>query len=195
MKGGGKFDFYPIGLSSSIAGYQLIRENVVVPDPEGAFSSVQSGEQMSYGAEFDFLWEPTESLSLLGNYAYTEAKLTKNADPILGVGDRLPRVPRHSGRLAMRYRFIDGILDGLGVGLGITAMSSRHLSLPNEYVAAGFYRMDMQASYPLTEYIDVSLNIQNLTNTKYYEPFLFLQDEVVSPGPPISAFATIAARF
>ena len=195
IEGGFKFDFYNIGLSGSLAGYQLVRENVVVPNPEGAFSSIQSGEQSAYGAEIDFLWEPTESLSLLGNYAYTDATLTKNPDPNLGVGDRLPRVPKHSGRVAIRYRVIGGLLDGLGVGMGVTAMTDRHLSLPNEYTAAGFFRVDAQASYPLTETIDVSLNIQNLTNEEYFEPFLFLQDEVVSPGPPISAFATINARF
>jgi len=195
VEGGLKFDFYDIGLSGSVAGYQLIRENVVVPDPDGAFSSIQAGEQKSYGAEFDFLWEPLESLSILGNYAYTEAKLTKHSDPVLLVGDRLPRVPKHSGRVAVRYRFIDGIFDGLGVGLGITAMSNRHLSLPNEYTVDGFYRMDAQASYLLTKNLNLTVNIQNLTNTKYYEPFLFLQDEVVSPGPPISAFATLTATF
>ncbi|NOQ14061.1 MAG: TonB-dependent siderophore receptor [Methyloprofundus sp.] len=195
VEGGFKFDFYELGLSGSVAGYQLIRENVVVPDPNGAFSSIQSGEQTSYGAEIDFLWEPLEALSIMGNYAYTNAKLTKHSSPELLVGDTLPRVPDHSGRIAVRYRFIDGFLDGLGVGMGLTAMSERQLSLPNQYTVDGFYRIDAQLSYPLTEHLDLTVNIQNLTNTKYYEPFLFLQDEVVSPGPPISAFATLTARF
>ena len=195
VEGGLKFDFYDIGLSGSVAGYQLIRKNVAVPDPNGAFSSIQSGEQTSYGAEIDFLWEPMESLSIMGNYAYTNAKLTQHSSPELLVGDTLPRVPEHSGRVAIRYRFIDGIFDGLGLGMGLTAVSSRHLSLPNQYTVDGFYRIDAQASYPLTQYLDVAVNIQNLTNVKYYEPFLFLQDEVVSPGPPISAFATLTAHF
>ncbi|WP_428354958.1 TonB-dependent siderophore receptor [Methyloprofundus sp.] len=195
VEGGVKFDFFQYGLSGSVAGYQLIRENVVVPDPDGAFSSIQAGEQMSYGAEIDFLWEPLESLSILGNYAYTHATLTEHPDPELGVGDRLPRVPEHSGRVAVRYRFLEGIFEGLGIGMGITAMSNREISLPNTYTVDGFYRMDMQASYPLTKHLDLTINIQNLTNTQYYEPFLFLQDEVVSPGPPISAFATLTAHF
>jgi len=195
IEGGVKFDFYEMGLSGSIAAYQLVRENVAVPDPNGAFSSIQSGEQMSYGAEADFLWEPMESLSILGNYAYTEATLTKHSKPELVVGHRLPRVPRHSGRAAVRYRFVGGILEGLGLGMGVTVASNRHLSLPNEYTVSGFYRVDAQASYPISKNLDLSVNIQNLTNTRYYEPFLFLQDEVVSPGPPISAFATLRVRF
>ncbi|OQK17918.1 hypothetical protein AU255_08670 [Methyloprofundus sedimenti] len=195
IEGGFKFDFYEMGLSGSVAGYQLIRKNVAVPDPNGAFSSIQAGEQTSYGAELDFLWEPFDSLSILGNYAYTNAKLTQHSSPELLIGDFLPRVPEHSGRIAVHYRFMGGVLEGLGVGMGLTGMSKRYISLPNEYAVDGFYRIDAQASYPLTEYLDLTVNIQNLTNSQYYEPFLFLQDAVVAPGPPISAYATLTAYF
>lgn len=195
IEGGFKFDFSEQGISGTVAGYQLIRENVVVPNPDGAFSSIQAGEQTAYGAEIDLLWEPTDSLSILGNYAYTEAHLTRHSKSELVVGDRLPRVPQHSGRAAIRYRFNDGLLNGLGLGTGITVASNRHLSLPNEYTVGGFYRIDAQASYPLTEKLQLTVNIQNLTDTRYYEPFLFLEDEVVSPGAPLSVFATIKATF
>ena len=60
--------------------------------------------------------------------------------------------------------------------MGITGMSDREISLPNTYTVDGFYRMDAQISYPLSEHLDLTVNIQNLTNTQYYEPFLFLQD-------------------
>lgn len=195
IEGGVKFDVSQWGLSGTVAGYQLIRKNVVVPDPQGAFSSIQAGEQTSYGAEVDLLWEPTESLSLLGNYAYTNATLTKHSTSALGEGSRLPRVPEHSGRAAIRYRFNSGLLDQLSLGAGVTFASSRHLSLPNEYTVDGFYRIDAQVSYPLTESMKLTVNIQNLTNEKYYEPFLFLEDEVVSPGAPIAAFATLTIAF
>ena len=195
VEGGIKFDFANLGLSGTIAGYRLVRENVSVPDPNSAFSSIQAGEQTALGGEIDFMWEPNDSLSILGNYAYTDATLTKHPNTRLGVGDFLPRVPKHSGRAAFRYRFYDGIFKGLGLGAGITLSSSRHISLPNTFKTKGFYRVDAQASYPLTENLDLTVNIQNLTNNKYYEPFLFLQDEVVSPGAPISAFATITATF
>jgi iron complex outermembrane receptor protein len=141
------------------------------------------------------MWEPTESLAILGNYAYTDATLTKHSQPELGVGHRLPRVPQHSGRAAIRYRFQDGLLKGLSLGTGVTLSSSRHIQLPNTHKTNSFYRVDAQASYPLTENLQLTVNIQNLTNSKYYEPFLFLEDAVVAPGQPIAAFATIRATF
>ena len=70
---------------------------MVVPDPKVASSSIQAGKQTSYDAEGDFLWEHIDSLSMLGNYSYTEATLTKHSKPELVVGDRLPRISRHSG--------------------------------------------------------------------------------------------------
>ena len=195
IEGGFKFDFANLGLSGTMSGYQLIRENVPVPDPDGAFSSVQTGEQTAIGGELDLMWEPTESLAILGNYAYTDATLTKHSKPELGVGHRLPRVPQHSGRAAIRYRFQEGLLDGLSLGAGVTLSSSRHIKLPNTHKTNGFYRVDAQASYPLTENLKLTVNIQNLTNSKYYEPFLFLEDSVVAPGQPIAAFATLKATF
>ena len=195
IEGGFKFDFADLGMSGTLSGYQLIRENVAVPDPEGAFSSIQAGEQTAIGGELDLMWEPTESLAILGNYAYTDATLTKHSQPELGVGHRLPRVPQHSGRAAIRYRFQDGLLEGLSLGTGVTLSSSRHIQLPNTHKTNGFYRVDAQASYPLTENLQLTVNIQNLTNSKYYEPFLFLEDSVVAPGQPIAAFATLKATF
>lgn len=195
IEAGIKFDAIEYGLSGTISGYELIRNNVVVPDPNGAFSSIQAGEQTAIGAEIDILWEPTEALSILANYAYTDARLTKHADPKLVVDDKLPRIPQHSGRAAIRYRFQKNLLSGLEVGMGVSFSSSRHISLPNTFKTDGFYRLDAQVSYPLTKNLKLSVNVQNLTNSQYYEPFLFLQDEVVSPGQPISAFATLRASF
>lgn len=195
IEGGFKFDFYDIGLSGAIAGYELIRKNVVVPNPQGAFSSIQAGEQKALGAELDFLWEPTDSLSIIGNYAYTNAKLTAHPRANLVVGDKLPRVPEHSGRIAFRYRFEEGWLNGFSFGMGATLSSSRHIRLPNTFETKGFYRIDAQMAYAFTENIDLTVNIQNLTDYDYYEPFLFLEDSVVAPGQPLSAFATLRFSF
>ena len=75
------------------------------------------------------VWEPIPALSLLANYAYTQAEVTD--DNSILVGDGLPRVSRHSGRLAARYRILDGAAKGLGFGAGVTALSARKLILAN----------------------------------------------------------------
>jgi len=59
-------------------------------------------------------WQINESLSLLGNYAFTEAEFT---DALAGVpdGNHLPGVPKHSGRFWANYAFHDPMLEGWSV--------------------------------------------------------------------------------
>jgi iron complex outermembrane recepter protein len=78
--------------------------------------SIQTGEQRAKGFETDLIWEPTRAVSVLFNYAWTDAEVTAdNAPP---VGDALPRIPEHSGRIAARYRVLDGAAKGLSFGAG-----------------------------------------------------------------------------
>ena len=100
------------GLSGTIALYQITRQNVLVSIPNTFFYS-QAGEQRSQGVELDLVYEPTPAFSLLANYAFTDAEVTE--DTTIPVGSRLRAVPRHTGRLAARYRFMGGQLDGFSI--------------------------------------------------------------------------------
>jgi iron complex outermembrane receptor protein len=113
-----KFAAKDVGLSGTIAAYSITRQNVITSDPLNPFASIQTGEQRAQGYEADLVYEPNRSLSVLFNYAFTDAEVTE--DNTLPVGDQLRRVPRHSGRLAARYRF-SGSLQGLEFGGGLTA--------------------------------------------------------------------------
>jgi outer membrane receptor protein involved in Fe transport len=62
----------------------------------------------SLGVELSGQWYITDTLSLLGSYAYTEAELTDDAPGLVdGVdgedGDRLPGSPEHQAYLALNY--------------------------------------------------------------------------------------------
>ena len=47
------------------------------------------------------------------------------------VGDVLPRVPLNSGRIAARYRVLNGAAKGLSFGAGVTAPGAHQDTLPN----------------------------------------------------------------
>ncbi len=198
IEGGIKFSMEDIGLSGTIAGYRIIRENVAVIDPSTLFTSIQVGEQRSVGAELDLVWQPIDALSLLTSYAYTDA--INSTDDISGgglpipAGDRLARIPVHSGRVAVRWRFLDGMLDGLSIGAGITAGSQRELTLPNTVEAPAFYVVDAQATYERGP-VRLTVNIRNLTDREFFEPHAFLLQDVVRPTQPLSAFGTLSVQF
>jgi iron complex outermembrane receptor protein len=83
----------------TIAAFEQKRRNVPTQDPNNPFFSFQAGEQRARGVEADLTWEPVPAVSILANYAYTEAEVTQDANPQL-VGQGLARVPKNSGRIA-----------------------------------------------------------------------------------------------
>lgn len=202
MEGGFKFKNDRLGISGALAGYQLVRENVPTANPFIPGSTQQVGQQRSQGLEADFAWEPDPRFSLLIAYAYTDARVTEDVPNNIitvgkqldRVGKRLPRVPEHAGRVAVRYRVQDGKLKGLGVGLGVTMGSKRPVSLTNNYFTDPYYVADAQVSYERKAF-KAALSISNLTNHLYYEPYPFLGEDVVAPARPITFALTLSYTF
>jgi iron complex outermembrane receptor protein len=180
------------GLSGTIAVFQQTHDNVSTPDPNNPFLSVQTGQQRARGVEADFIWEPTPAFSLLANYAYTDAQVTK--DNAIPIGQALARVPRNSGRIAGRYRVLSGPAKGLSFGMGVTAVSSRQDTLPNTVVVPGNVLVDAQASYDFGRYT-VAVSAVNLNGSRAYDPYEYLGFPVVMPTQPRSAYVTLKARF
>jgi iron complex outermembrane receptor protein len=192
VEAGLKFDMTAVGLSGTLAAFEQKRNNVATPDPNNPMYSLQAGQQRSRGIETDLVWEPVPSFSLLANAAYTEAEVTR--DNILPVGDNLPRVPRRSGRLAARYRILDGAARGLAFGAGVTAFSARDITLPNTVSAPGYAMMDTQASYDFSRYT-VAVSIVNLAGRRTYDTYQYLAFPVVIPVQPRSAYLSLKVNF
>jgi len=191
-EGGIKFALAGTGLSGTIAAFRLDRTNVPTPDPGTFFTSIQTGAQRSEGIEADVIYEPSPAFSLLASYGYSDARVT--ADTVIPVGSRLPRVSDHRGRIAARYRFLDGSMEGLELGAGVTAASDSVIALPNGAEVDGYVVADAQASYTIGG-IRVGLRIDNLFGADYFVPYQYFAQDVVRPGNPRSAFVTLGFGF
>lgn len=191
-EGGIKFAAPIKGLTGTASLYRITRQNVVTADPVIPFANVQTGEQRAQGAELDLIYEPSRSFSLLFNYAYTDAKVTK--DNSLPVGDRVRAVPEHSGRIAARYRFSEGALKGFALGGGVTAVSRRELTFPNTVSVDGMALVDAQASYELGP-VSLSVSVTNLLGNDGLEPYQYFGGPYVIPTQPRSAFLTLKGGF
>ena len=191
-EGGLKLAMNGSGLSGTLTVFELTRRNVAVGDPANPGLQIQTGEQRSRGFEADLVWEPTPALSLLASYAYTDAEVTD--DTTIPVGSRLRRTPEHSGRLAARYRVLDGALKGFGVGAGLTLVGRQEITLPNSFAVPAYETVDVQASYDFGRW-RFAVSVVNLTDSAYFDPYQYLNQPVVSPGQPLSAFATLSVRF
>ncbi len=151
-EGGIKLALSRIGLSGTVAAFQQIRRNVSNANPNNPLYSIQVGEQRARGVEADTVWEPVRAFSLLANYAYTGAEVSALEDPSIPVGNRLPRVPRHSGRVLAYYRVGNGFARGLSFGVGSTAFTRRDIYLPNSGTAPGYTTLDAHATYTRGRY-------------------------------------------
>jgi iron complex outermembrane receptor protein len=191
LEGGLKFALTRAGLSGTFAAFDQTRDNVATPDPDPRhpLQSAQTGRQRARGVEADLVWEPIPAFSLLANLAHTDATVTK--DNAIPVGQKLPRVPTDSGRVAARYR---GPAKGLSFGAGVTAFSARQDTLPNTVSVPGGALIDAQAAYTFGRYT-VEVSAVNLADRQAFETYQYFAFPVVMPTQPRSAYLTLKASF
>jgi iron complex outermembrane recepter protein len=75
--------------------YHIRKTNVLNPDPVDPIRQVQSGEVTSKGFETEITGRATRSLSILANYAFNDAAVTKDTSGLQG--SKLPNAPKHQG--------------------------------------------------------------------------------------------------
>lgn len=102
---------------TSLSLYKITKNNVLTADPNNINFSVQLGQTVTKGIEFDVRGQITEELNLTANYAYTDGVVTKDTDPAK-VNISVPGISAHLGNAWLTYRASKGAIKGLGVSLG-----------------------------------------------------------------------------
>lgn len=163
---GTKGEFFDGRLATSLAFFQIDKENVAATDPSNPLFSINSGEERSQGIEFDLAGEITKGWNVILNYAYIDCR-TRNS-PAAGLsGNRRYGVPENSGGLFTTYEFQEGSLKGLGIGGGmffsdrVTAAPGNAGSLP------GYAQTDALVYYKLGK-ARFQLNVKNVFDNEYY---------------------------
>lgn len=105
-------DNYELGLKTELAGnmvanlslFRINWNDIQLVTNDVVNYTANGGAARSQGAELTIDYSPIAGLTLGLNGAYTDAKLTEDAEAIDGHdGDRLPGVPRWSGSATARY--------------------------------------------------------------------------------------------
>jgi iron complex outermembrane receptor protein len=149
----------------SAAVYQLVQKNVLTQDPTDITYSVQTGEVRSRGLELEAKTEVTPNLSLIGSYAYIDARITKS-NIASEIGQRSEDTPYHQAALWADYRLAELGLPQLRIGGGARYKGTTQASgVPSEMPAYTLY--DARASYEINPHWEVALNANNVTNKRY----------------------------
>jgi len=203
FEAGLKTELFDKRLTTTLAYYHLTKENLMTrdfksPDP---FAVAAIGQARSQGIELDMSGKITDELSVIGNYAFTDARITKDYS---GLQDkRLNNVPEHSGSLWLKYDIHHyAPLNGLSFGVGMFAAGQRQGDNDNTFVLPGYARLDAFTSYALQlgkSRLITQFNIRNLLDKTYYEstdPFQNAPPRVgIYPGAPLTAMGSIRLEF
>jgi len=191
---GFKTAFFDGRMTSSVAFYQLTKKNMAVGIPGKPYSEA-IGEARSQGVEIDISGQLTESLSVIGSYAYTDALIVKSDN---NQGNQLWNVPRNAGSLWAKYDLQQTALRGLSVGAGVYFQDQKQGNNANIYQLPGWGRIDALLKYTLPvarAKTTLQFNVENLLDHSYYiasSPFI---TTFVIPGQPRTFMGSVKVEF
>lgn len=185
-----KTSFWDDRFSTTLAYYDLTRNNVLTQDDANTGFQVQVGEQRSTGIEFDLAGEILPGWNIIANYANTDARISEDNE--IEVGTRLINSPRNSAGLWTTYQLQEGTLEGLGFGLGIYYVGDRNGELRETFTLPAYTRTDASIFYEKDNF-RTQVNFENLFNSRYFEG---ARDQFrVQPGSPFGVSASMNWTF
>jgi iron complex outermembrane receptor protein len=189
VEAGVKAEFFNQRARATLALFEIVKENVLVSDPDESTFSIQTGEQRSRGIELDIGGEVAAGWNVIAALGWVNAEVTR--DVLIREGTDLANAPGFSGRLWSTYNFFEGLFDGLALGGGVTYVGKRNGDLFQPYDIPSYTRYDAFLSYRISDNLDLSLNLENLFDENYVNS---ADTSAVHPGPPFSVFARVELR-
>lgn len=164
---GAKGEFFGGGLLATLAGYRIIKRNVLVSAnaPGQPELLEQRGEVTSRGIEVGLTGRLAPNLSLTTGYAFNRAEITESDDPE-EIGRINENAPRHMGHLWAKYTLAAGPLAGVGVAGGFNFLTERNTFADNLQLP-GHLIFDASLFYEISR-VRLALNVENLTDEMYW---------------------------
>lgn len=162
IEAGIKKDWFSSRWNSTLSVYRITRNNVITLVPGPWYKPVQTGQTQTRGVELDVRGQITNGLSLIFNYAFTEAEVTKDEDPAKRGGDVPgPGFPKHISNSWLSYRVPAGKISGFGASLGYQYLGGR------QHQMADYFRMDGNLFWEKNQ-VRVTVHANNLLNRYLY---------------------------
>ena len=190
---GGKIELFGRRLLLTAALFRNERSNfrVASNDPVQPTLQVLDGRSRVDGIALGASGNITPEWTIFANYTYLDGEVlqsvsdfclanpsvacgNRNASGSLVIpdpqaGDRLIQTPRHSASLFTSYRFPFGLEIGYGFNYQSGfATYQRSLLQRTQFITDDWMTHRAFVSYPITEGLTAQLNVQNLTNTRYF---------------------------
>jgi catecholate siderophore receptor len=191
---GAKANLFHDRLAVSGALFRLTRENAQIEVAPGVFE--QAGEAEVKGLELGVSGNLTRQWQVFGGYTWMDSELVSGAYSNANVGDPLANTPEHSFSLFSTYR----VTPKLSLGGGVYHVSDSFGGNQggagggaNRIYAPAWTRVDLFASWDLTETATLQLNVQNAGDEAYILRTNGVHHADVAPGR--QAILTLNLRY
>ena len=201
---GAKASLFHDRLSLSAAAFHLTRNNAAIQVDVGVYE--QAGEVRVEGVELSVAGDITDRWQVFGGYTYMDSELVRGAVVLVGAppvalpnpanGSPLANTPRHSASLFSTWRALPAISIGGGVYFVSDSFGGNQGGAGggvNRVFAPAWTRVDLFASWDLTDTASLQLNVQNAGDADY-----ILRTNGVhhaDPAPGRSATLALNLRF
>jgi vitamin B12 transporter len=131
------------------------------PNPNGGYYA-NIDRASAHGVELQASVSPTTQLSLAANYTFTH---TEDQSPGSATyGNQLPRRPKDAGSASVTYRWPSR----LSMSLAVRYAGRSYDDSANQIELGGYALVDLRASYPIRNGLEMYSRIENATG-KHYE--------------------------
>ena len=185
---GTKWDFFDERLGLNAAVFRTEKTNARVLEADGTTHNI--GETRVDGFELGASGKLTRKWQVFASYTYLDGEVIDGGAPNLGTtaspkyvpgaydGNRTPSTPRNSFSFWTTYQ----LPHDLTIGGGANYVDSRYGNTANTIEVPGYWRYDAMAAYRLSKQVDLQLNVQNLTDKRYFDQVYTNHMAHVAPG-------------
>jgi len=172
---GTKWDFFDKRLGINAAFFRTEKDNARFTDQAGATSNI--GKVVVKGVELGVNGTIMDNWDAFVNYTYLDSEIEEGGAVNLGTtaspnyvdgandGNHVPSTPRNSLNIWTTYK----VQPDLIVGGGANYMDQRYGNANNTVEVSSYWRYDAMASYQVNKNLDFQLNVQNLTDKRYFD--------------------------
>ncbi|MEY2831537.1 MAG: hypothetical protein RLZZ574_795 [Cyanobacteriota bacterium] len=179
-------------LFTTLAYFNITKQNVATEDLNDPFSFVTTGEQQSQGIELDVTGEILPGWKAIASYAYIDAEVTE--DNVIEIGNRLNNAPENSASFWTTYEIPRGDLQGLGLGLGFNFVGERQGDLANSFKLDSYFLTNAAVFYERNNW-RAALNFKNLFDVDYIAGTATTRERGSDRGEPFTVLGSLAIEF
>ncbi|MCB0322503.1 MAG: TonB-dependent siderophore receptor [Bdellovibrionales bacterium] len=190
---GTKWELFDRNLLLTAALFQIDKEDArVVSGPRGSQTVSLDGEQRVQGFELGFAGKLMPEWTLYGGLTLLDTEVKESDNPE-EIGKSFPNIADTSFLLLSKYRLTEKF--ELGGQAYYQSKIYGGSTVAGDANLPQYWRFDLLSDYEVTENVEVSLNVLNLTDERYYDSIYRSATPFVYVAPGRAVYMTLGLRF